>query len=321
MRTTILLLLFANCIPFNTISAQGCSDAGVCTAGPIGQLHTDSAGVGERRNYAKLTFSYAVGEQSTTIVQVIPEIGFGITDRFGVQLKVPYISASGNLGDNSGVGDVIATVSYAFIKEKERNVSGMLGVRLPTGSTDANAPGIPVGAATLNVVVPFPMPYQTGLGTTDLLMGINARHGRWVAALAYQHVFSNANNNRFTHASWLDDENASKYFESNLLERKDDAVARIQYSFPVGKLALQPGLLGIMHLAKDRRSPTGDEADRVDIDGSDGLTLNLTVDARYRLTDALALEAAYGSPLAVRETRPDGLTRSFVLTVGLRYAF
>ena len=60
---------------------------------------------------------------------------------------------------------------------------------------------------------------------------------------------------------------------------------------------------------------------RVKIDGSEGLTLNLTLDAGYRLNDRWTAELAYGSPLIVREERPDGLTRSMVLNAGLRYAF
>jgi hypothetical protein len=59
----------------------------------------------------------------------------------------------------------------------------------------------------------------------------------------------------------------------------------------------------------------------VEVDGSEGLTLNATVDARYRINERWAIELAYGSPLIVREERPDGLTRSMVLNVGLRYAF
>ena len=118
-----------------------------------------------------------------------------------------------------------------------------------------------------------------------------------------------------------DSTTASGYFESYQLERANDAVVRAQYAIPIGKLTLQPGLLAIVHLAEDTRGIGSDPSQRITIDKSAGLTLNLTVDARYPLSDRWAIEAAYGSPLVVREVRPDGLTRSMVLNVGVRFGF
>lgn len=305
-------------------SAQGCSDAGVCTAGPMGQIHTsgDSTST-EPRHFARLTVSYAVGEQAVVITQVQPELSLGVTERLSLQVKMPSISVSGNLGDNSGLGDVILTSSYAFVKEADRNFSGVLGIRLPTGSTDAEWEG----ASTQQQTRTLPMPYQLGLGTTDLLLGVQYRHKRWSGALAYQHVLVQDNQSTFLHRYWSGVPEALGYFESFALERANDAVARIQYAIPVKRLTLQPGLLVIYHLGKDSRleydDPTGnlEIPDRVDIAGSEGLTLNLTADARYRLNDAWAIEASFGSPLVVREVRPDGLTRALVANVGLRFAF
>ena len=51
--------------------AQGCSDAGVCSAGPIGQLHLwqdSTADVVHYRHMARQGYSYALGEQGTTIM-------------------------------------------------------------------------------------------------------------------------------------------------------------------------------------------------------------------------------------------------------------
>ena len=74
-----------------------------------------------------------------------------------------------------------------------------------------------------------------------------------------------------------------------------------------------------IHLDQDTRlDSTGT---RMAVEGSDGLTLNLTIDARYRLNDAWTLELAYGSPMVVRDERPDGLTRSLVLNLALAYRF
>ncbi len=308
-----LFLLFAALIVTGARS-QGCSDAGVCTAGPIGELQlvNDSTSA-EPRHFARFTFSLAAGEQGTSVVQVVPEVSIGATDRLSFQLKVPYMMVSGNLGSTSGVGDPTITGSYAFIKEETRRLDALLGVKINSGD-----------AALRSADRPLPMPYQTSLGTTDLLLGVNYRWKRFSAAIAYQHVLVQDNRNGFFRSAWAgsaDSSAAASYFGSLVLERANDAVMRAQYAFPLGGLVLQPGLLSILHLGKDTQLNFADLSQRVAIDGSDGLTLNLTVDARYKLNDRWAIEAAFGSPLVVREVRPDGLTRSMVLNMGVRLGF
>jgi hypothetical protein len=322
-----LLLLAAALLASNSSSAQGCSDAGVCTAGPIGELYvaTDSLATGtEPRHMVRLSYSYAIGERGVMVQQIVPELAWGFTERWGVQVKVPYMSASGHLGSNSGLSDPTLTTSYAFIAERERRLQAVAGVKIPVG--DANA--LADNSSTAQMTRSLPMPYQTSLGTTDLLLGLAYRHKRITTTLAYQHVLANNNRNGFRHSAWMDDMDALGYFESWELVRANDAVARIQYAIPIGKLAVQPGLLAIYHTAKDQRLealPTENggilEPRLVAVDGSEGPTLNLTLDARYRFNALWALELAYGSPLLVRSERPDGLTRSMVLSIGLAHRF
>ncbi len=311
-RTTCVALVFLGLL--GEVRGQGCSDAGVCTAGPIGELHavTDST-ASPTRHFARLSFSLAAGEEGTSILQVVPEVSIGVTDRLSFQLKVPYISVSGDLGSNSGLGDPVLTASYRFFRTDKERLDGMLGVKVNSGDANALADGLAL-----------PMPYQTSLGTTDLLLGVNYKWKRLSAAMAYQHVLAQDNANGFLPGVWAgspDSSAAAGYFASYQLERANDAVVRVQYAIPIGKLTVQPGLLGIIHLAEDTRGTLGEPVQRVSIDGSAGTTLNLTVDARYELGDRWSIEAAFGSPLVVREVRPDGLTRSMVLNLGLRAAF
>lgn len=323
MRKSILPFLFLALLADRAM-AQGCSDAGACTAGPVGQLQLWQDSVPYQapyRNSARLNFSYAIGEQGTIITQVTPELNIGFAKNWSVQLKTSYLNAHGDLGENSGVGDLFVTTSHAFINETERNLSGAVGFRLPTGTTTASVPG-----ATMEMDQrPLPMPYQTGLGTTDLILGINWRHKRYVAAIAYQQVLVQNNENQFTHSAWFNDPAVSSYFESRGLERAGDLVVRAQYAYGCGRLSLQPGLLAIYHVADDTRLNDAvrgpNEPERVTLTGSQGLTLNVTMDLRFKLADRWALEASFGAPVIAREVRPDGLTRENVTALGLMYRF
>lgn len=323
-RTPVLLAL--STIIASGLHAQGCSDAGACTAGPIGQLQLwtgPSLSDANFRSSARLAFSYAIGEQGTIITQTTPEVNFGFTDRFAVQVKVPYVTAHGDLGDNKGIGDLFVTSSYAFVNEDDRNLSAALGLRLPTGEDNATVAG-PMDA--IMTTRSLPMPYQTGLGTVDLILGVNWRHDRYVAAVAYQQVLTQqGNDNGFTHQAWNNEEPAVNYFESYQLRRGNDLVARAQYAYGCGRLSLEPGLLGIYHLQDDTRlnDPirTSQDPERIVLTGSKGLTLNVTMDLRFKLSEQWALEGSFGAPVVTREVRPDGLTRESVTAVGLRYRF
>jgi hypothetical protein len=300
--------------------AQGCSDAGVCSAGPIGDITTavdSTRSTPEPRHSARITFSYALGERGVVILQAVPQLDLQLGERWSVQLKMPYLSASGDLGSHSGIGDPVVSGSYRLRSTTRSRLDGTLGLRLPVNSANAQQDGRSL-----------PMPYQTSLGTTDLLAGLSYRNGRWQAAVAFQHVLDHGNNNAFTHAAWMDDMRAVGYFESWQLRRADDAVVRLQYKIPFGRLALQPGLLAIQHIGRDERlvtpvDPAGMPRvpEFVSVSGSEGLTLNLTMDAQYKLNEQWSLLLAYGSPVITREVRPDGLTRFMVLNMALRRAF
>ncbi len=312
-RSLVVLSFILHLLP--SAIGQGCSDAGVCTAGPLGDISitSDNGALGfDHRHDARMTFSYAVGEQGTVIVQAIPEVTLRISPRIRLQARVPYMSISGDLGSNNGLGDPLITGSYAIINNDPRKLEAIIGVKFNSGEA----------TATDDRLRPLPMPYQTSLGTRDLLFGLSYKNQRFTAGLAYQHVLVNNNKNGYLHLSWMDSAEGQAYFESAGLVRADDAVARIQYAFPIGKLVLQPGLLAIQHVTEDQRTEVDQFGSRlVQVDGSEGLTLNITADARLPISKSMSLEASFGTPVITRDVRPDGLTRSLVLNLGVRYAF
>jgi hypothetical protein len=80
-----------------------------------------------------------------------------------------------------------------------------------------------------------------------------------------------------------------------------------------------PSILPIYHLSNDKYSEfTGNTEVIREIEGSDGLTLNLNLQSKLKLDNSF-ITLNIGFPVLVRKVRPDGLTRALVL--GLNYGY
>ena len=182
------------------------------------------------------------------------------------------------------------------------------GTKIATGKSDAAENNLPL-----------PMPYQTGLGTYDLILGTSLKYSNWNFGLGFQAVLSNKNENQFSRNAWTTNPDAQKYFESIFLNRGNDALLKMERNFKWKKLNLSPGLLGIYHLQES--SFIDDSGNRASIKNSDGLTLNITCNAQYNFSNHTGINLVLGFPTVVRKARPDGLTRHFVLAAAFNYRF
>lgn len=307
-----IILRAVICIYFIPLHAksQGCSDAGFCT---IGNLKPQSVVDTSFKHSASLSFTYGIGEQKTNIIQIIPELEFRVFKNNSVQVKIPYTSVTGNLGSNSGVGDLALSITQILKQTESTILNFTLGFKFPSGAADYGnniADGFPL-----------PMPYQTSLGTTDLILGASLIYRKWNFALGFQGILSDKNNNMFLKSNVLPptNENAKKYFESSQLRRGNDALLRIERKFELKKVTLSLGILNIIHLQKS--SIVDSTGVRVNVIGSDGLTVNVTGIMHYEISKQTLLNFSFGVPTIVRDARPDGLTRKLVLTTGLKYNF
>lgn len=290
-------------ISFNGYS-QGCSDAGFCTMGSLQPMQNSDS---TYRHTFKLNFSNGIGEQDTKHPQIIPEFEFSFFKNNSIQLKVPFVRVTGDLGDNQGLGDISISTSQLFSSKDNQSFTGTLGFKIPTGTTDYSENGIPLA-----------MPYQTGLGTFDLIIGFTYQYKKWRLGAGYQMVLDNNNKNRFPTDTSIHPFEAN-YFISNLLDRGDDALLRLERTFTVKKFNFMVGVLGIYRLQKDKIVDRSGAV--VALVGSDGITLNATAGINYTITKRFGVNFIFGAPLVVRDVRADGLTRSSVGTLGLAYRF
>ena len=290
--------------PVKNLNAQGCSDAGFCSAGNL-QAFADGDSV--RRSFVAIKTTHGAGEKGVTVFQIAPELEWVISNRHSVQASVPYVFTSGNLGEHHGLGDAILSYSYSKQLNEKAKLGLTAGFRIPTGTTDEEA-----DYTVPSVVLALPMPYQTGLGTTDLILGTSLNFRNTSVALGYQMVLDNNNKNRYYDAGL-------GYFSSNLLERGDDALLRVGQTFSIKKLQLTPSALMIYRVNKD--VITDLSGNKVELKGSDGLTFNLNLAAQIPLGKMFSIRLDAGAPLLVRDTRADGLTRSFAASLSVRYHF
>lgn len=249
--------------------------------------------------------SYGEGDNKTSNLTNSLELNYQLSNKIYSQLKVPYTYISGNLGSVSGVGDLTFSFSYTALNKIKKSVNVVAGIKIPTSSSNSDINN-----------KPLPMAYQTSLGTVDGLFGVNYRLSKWDFTLAYQHSF-NQNKNQYLHTFSLENDYNS-YFESKNLKRADDAVFRINKSFLFKNATLTSGLLFIYHLQNDTYENL--LGTRVESKGSQGLTLNLNAAVIFPISRKVDFTFIYARPLKIRDARPDGLTRSFVLIGGLRFA-
>lgn len=296
-------VLFFCCVVSQTVSAQGCSDAGFCS------IPYHVTGVAKNETGLKNTLitdvTFGLGEGNTKSFTASVLYRKRFSNRLSLDNKITAAYISGSLGNVLNAGDLFSTVNYKIFAAEKTGVHITGGIKIPlTAANDKEK------NSTL------PMAYQPSLGTYDLLLGTawTFLHKIDINA-ALQLPVINANNNQYFRQP-----GDNKDFETtNAFRRKADALFRAGYLFETSnrKWNFKPNALAIIHLGED--SYLNSTGQRINIDGSSGLTLNMNLQSNYVLSKNRSLGFSIATPLIVRKTRPDGLTRS--LTVGINYQF
>lgn len=291
--TTLMLVLCLNS------SGQGCSDAGFCS------LNSFKPGNSDQENYLnqiRLGTSYGRAEYSIGVITSYVEFNRKLNDKLAVDLKLLAQSQSGNGINNFGFSDAYLTANYKL----SQKTLFTFGFKIPFHRADKMKDGLPL-----------PMDYQSSLGTFDLITGLGFSVNKLQFAAALQQPLSQ-NMNRFDPELYPQQSVLKSFPSTNMFKRSGDVLLRASY--PVvssGKLTITPGLLSIYHLANDRFiDGMGKE---MEIPGSQGLTLNGNVFFDFAATEKTSIQLSMGAPLMVRDARPDGLTRKFV--IGLEYSY
>jgi hypothetical protein len=296
-----LILVFGFILSVNYTFSQGCSDAGICSVNS--GFESDGNQFKNRIEFAAI---YSLGEAD--IAYFSPYISYTkrFNERFSFTGKVTFSTANGSFGTRSQFGDAFLIGNYTFKEKNNKQWSVLTGLKFPFTASNLKINGYSL-----------PLDYQSSLGTIDLFLGSNLTYKKWDFNAAIQIPVVNLNKN-----SYFKEYGGTNDFPStNLFERKPDALIRATYSIktPNKKFTFKPNVLFIYHLGDD--SFENIFGQRESINGSEGLTVNGNIITSYTLTKQSSLELSIATPFVVREIRPDGLTRSFVLGLQYQYSF
>jgi hypothetical protein len=292
MKKVIFVLFFLMC---NTAFSQGCSDAGFCTS--------ENMKYGTEIDSLKHSLKFGINQGSAdfdvSVFGMYLEYRYQVSEKFNIGTRINYTNQSKDDISSSQISDGYIIADYLF----NPTISASVGLKIPF--TDGNVKDN--GFA-------LPMDLQPSLGTYDLVLGLSKKYQNLFFALGYQQPLNKNSNTYFKPI------NSNEFFTTNQFKRAPDLLFRVGYNYEINKKwKLSPSLLPIYHLANDTfEDETNQE---VQIKGSEGLTLNASLLVQYAINNKNALEFNLGTPLVVRDARPDGLTRSVVLNLEYKFSF
>lgn len=284
------------------MNAQGCSDAGFCTLDSFkpGTSHNETI----QKNQFKIGFSFGDADNSISAFGNYLEYNRSLNDKFGIDVKLTSLGQNGNDISTFGLSDIYLNTNYK-INEK---TTFTIGAKIPL--SDGNE---------MEEKISLPMDYQSSLGTFDLIVGVGYKIGSMQFVGALQQPLSQ-NNNQFIAENYPVNSELRKFQSTNNFKRSGDVLLRASYPIKVGdKFKITPSLLPIYHLKNDKYTDAfGIEKD---IKGSQGLTLNGNAYFDYEINQKSDLQLNLGVPFIIRDARPDGLTRSFIVNLEYRIRF
>lgn len=280
------------------VNAQGCSDAGFCS---IHSLQPNKALA--KRHLLKFGANYSKADNAIQANAFYVNYLYQWNKKLVTDIKLTALTQSGNGINTFGMGDVFITSTY----NANDKIKLIGGVKLPLNTA----------ARKLNEL-PLPMDYQSSLGTFDVIMGGGYSNKQLQLQTAIQLPLTQ-NKNQFLPMLYPSGSALRTWVPTNNFKRSADVLLRVAYLVPVVKyITITPSILPIYHLDNDSytSSATGKS---IAIEGSKGLTINgnLFIDIAISAQHSIQLNMA--APFAVRDVRPDGLTRSFLL--GIEYGF
>jgi hypothetical protein len=245
-----------------------------------------------------------MADHSISVISSVVEYSRMITSNVSLDAKISGVTQNGNGVSSYGLSDMFVNSAFAIGEKTKISV----GIKVPLHNANSRENSLPL-----------PMDYQPGLGTFDVFAGVGYSIQKLQLTLAFQQPLVQ-NKNEFISELYPEESPFRNFQSTNKFQRSSDVLLRVSYPFELGqKWRLTPSILPIYHLFDDKFTDSGGVVQK--IQGSAGLTLNLNAFLDYNITEKSGIQFSAGMPLLVRETRPDGLTRSFIASLEYKISF
>jgi hypothetical protein len=322
MRYLSIICLSLTCFTYNqSVNAQGESDPGFSTIGalrPASALpfNAENDEYEYQRTHIGFGDVFARGERNIEYNSPQLEVRVPLEDYGYFDVKVPIVTATGELARAWGVGDMVFAYTHMFVNPNYEDWTFQLTGGSVIGFSNADQQD---GKARS-----LPMAYQSGLGSTDVVVGANVKWKDYITvALGYQQPVFRYNDNDYDRLFKVNDlaYNNTEYEVARKLYRNGDMMLRVEGSYSVkrGGISLSPLL--IYHLANDLYT---DRAGLLrEIKGSEGLTVSLVGNAyaRFGRRSQFKLDVTGSLPFVTRDATPDGLSREWYIMPRFSYFF
>lgn len=286
------------------VQGQGCSDAGFCTLNGLKATSEDSTD-NEYKNHLAIGFSSGAADYSISILSAYLEYHHQFSKKFALESKLTGINQKGSSISSTGISDLYLTSNYLLAKK----TTAILGLKVPLND----------GNKQSDENLALPMDYQSSLGTLDLILGLRQEIQKLKISIGLQQPLTQ-NNNQFLSQLYPIDSPLRGFQSTNNYKRSGDVLLRLSYPFNITKhFTVSPSTLFIYHLQEDKF--TDILGITQSISGSSGLTFNGTLYLDYNLSKKSALAMNVGKPFITRKSRPDGLTREYIITLEYKFKF
>ena len=293
----ILTALSLSTLMTNYSFGQGCSDAGFCTINSF-KPGSSGASIDTLTNQFKIGTLLGRADKFISVYGSYLEFNKQLNKKFGTDIKLTTLVQNGNGISANGFSDVFLNANY----QASDKLKLTLGTKIPLSNS----------GKSLNKL-PLPMDYQSSLGTFDLIFGVGYEINKLQVVAAVQQPLTQ-NDNQFFASSYSFGSKLRTFQSTRRFRRMGDVLFRISYPILFNhKLRVTPSILPIYHLANDKYS---DEFNfENEIKGSQGLTLNGNIYLDFEMNRKNKIQINVGIPFVVRDSRPDGLTRSFIINL------
>lgn len=318
----IFFILLCFLLSFDSF-AQGCSDAGFCTMGAMKPNQPFSRKKSLKLRSVEIGQYIGINKVGDVMMSYTADVNIGLSPKYTVQVKIPYMLVLGRLANTNGLGDISLSATRNLIAKEKYQLNFTLGTKIATNN----------GNITTNIEgkeLPLPNYYQSSLGTYDVIAGLSFITKRWLIATGYQQAL-NSNGNQFLWGPWnksglADSSMAQRYPVCKDLHRGIDVMLRVERNFRLARFNAHLGLLGIYRLTEDEF--TNKFGKRQKQQGTTGLALSGITGFGYNFSARSGIKVVFGVQLVPRYQLKqlqglslDGLSRQFVNTIGYEFRF